>query len=270
MGRIETSILKNVEMKKIGSETRVLPSARSIYLEGGPKGVLILHGYASYPGEFRGLAETLHAEGFTVSVPRLPGHGTDRRDFLQSNRHDWLRKAVDSYLDLTSTCESVYPAGLSMGGVLTLLLAAMFRPERVALMAPAVTNRNKLIWLTPLLKYVVRHLPGTFKDTTDDPDREYLQREYWAHKYTKTAAEVFKLQLTARRNMAKVEADILTLVSRTDPTVSWRVAKYIEDRVGSAVKRHIIFPDGPHLLVRGKREEEVNRAIADWFTGRLE
>lgn len=257
-------------MKKIAPETRVLPSARSIHLEGGAKGVLLLHGYASYPGEFRGLAETLHGEGFTVSVPRLPGHGTNREDFLQTTWRDWLRKAVDSYLDLTSTCETVYPAGLSMGGVLTLLLAAMFSPKRIALISPAVTNRNKMILLTPLLKHIIPRLPGTFKDTTGDPDREYLQREYWTHKHTKSAAEVFKLQRLARRNMPKVEADILTIVSKEDPTVSWKVTEYIDQRVGSPVKRNIILPDGPHILVRGKREDEVIRAVTDWFTGRLD
>ena len=257
-------------MKKIASETRVLPSARPIYIEGGPRGILVLHGYASYPGEFRSLAEALGKEGFTVSVPRLPGHGTNREDFLQSGRRDWLRKAVDSYLDLTSVCERVYPVGLSMGGVLALLLAAMFRPERIALLAPAVTNRNKLIWLTPLLKYIIPRLPGTYKDTSGDPDREHLQREYWRYKHTKSAAEVFKLQRMARRNLSRVDADILTVVSRTDPTVSFRVAEYIEKRVGSSVTRRIVLPDAPHILVRGERKEEVIRAVVDWFAGRLE
>jgi carboxylesterase len=269
-GKKRDKYTHTVEPKKFVPDTRVLPSARPIHIEGGSQAALILHGYASYPGEFSGLAEALHREGFTVSVPRLPGHGTNREDFLQSTWRDWLRKAVDSYLELLSSCEVVYPVGLSMGGVLALLLAAMFGPERIALLAPAVTNKNKLIWLTPLLKYIIPRLPGTYKDTSGDPDREYLQREYWQYKHTKSAAEVFKLQRMARRNLHKVEADILTVVSRTDPTVSWKVAEYIEKRVGSSLTKSLVLPDGPHILVRGKREDEVIRRVVDWFTRRFE
>ena len=62
--------------------TRVLKSALPLFLEGtNGKAVLVQHGFNGYPTEMYGLAHRLHDEGYTVVVPRLPGHATSLADF---------------------------------------------------------------------------------------------------------------------------------------------------------------------------------------------
>ena len=56
------------------------------FLEGGPSGILLVHGYKASTAEVRPLAESLHACGHTVSAPLLPGHNTHP---LDANRFTW-------------------------------------------------------------------------------------------------------------------------------------------------------------------------------------
>jgi carboxylesterase len=47
----------------------------------GDRAVLLIHGGGDTPQTLRYLAEALHARGYTVRVPLLPGHGRTLRDF---------------------------------------------------------------------------------------------------------------------------------------------------------------------------------------------
>ena len=67
----------------------------------------------------RGLAEVFANAGFSVELPRLPGHGTTVEDLLPTRWSDWLSAALAAYDDLSSRVEKVVVAGLSMGGTLT-------------------------------------------------------------------------------------------------------------------------------------------------------
>ncbi len=67
----------------------------------------------------RGLAEVFANAGFSVELPRLPGHGTTVEDLLPTRWSDWLSAALAAYDDLSARVEKVVVAGLSMGGTLT-------------------------------------------------------------------------------------------------------------------------------------------------------
>ena len=54
----------------------LLPGAEPWSAAGGPAGALCLHGFTGNPSSMRGLAEAFAAAGFSVELPRLPGHGT--------------------------------------------------------------------------------------------------------------------------------------------------------------------------------------------------
>jgi len=101
-----------------------LPGAEPWTADGGPAGVLVLHGFTGNPQSMRPLAEAYAAAGFTVSLPLLPGHGTRVEDMVPTRWEDWSSAAETAYAELAGRCESVVVAGLSMGGTLTLHLAS--------------------------------------------------------------------------------------------------------------------------------------------------
>lgn len=86
--------------------------------EGGPHGVLVLHGFTGNPQSMRPLAEAFARAGFAVELPLLPGHGTSVEDMLDTGWTDWSAAAEQALSDLSARTEQVVIAGLSMGGAL--------------------------------------------------------------------------------------------------------------------------------------------------------
>jgi carboxylesterase len=73
------------------------------------------------------LGEFLAREGgFTVIGPRLKGHGLTPEDMAQATAEDWIRSVEDAMQTLRQQCSRIFMTGLSMGGTLTLYMAAMY------------------------------------------------------------------------------------------------------------------------------------------------
>ena len=105
-------------------EHPVIPGAEPFSASGDDVGVLVLHGFTGNPGSVRPLAEALAADGRTVELPRLPGHGTAVEDMVETGWADWSAAAEAAYADLAGRTGSTVVAGLSMGGTLACWLAA--------------------------------------------------------------------------------------------------------------------------------------------------
>ena len=101
----------------------VRPGCEPYSFVGGAFGVLILHGFTGNPVSMRPLAEACAREGFSVELPRLPGHGTTIEEMMTTNWADWSATALAAYDELAGRCDRVAVVGLSMGGGLAALVA---------------------------------------------------------------------------------------------------------------------------------------------------
>lgn len=97
----------------------IIAGADAFAADGDRRGALVLHGFTGNPGSMRGIAEALAAEGFTVELPRLPGHGTTVEDMLTTTWADWTAEVESAYQRLAAKTDSIVVVGLSMGGALT-------------------------------------------------------------------------------------------------------------------------------------------------------
>ena len=104
--------------------TELMPGAEPWSAAGGPAGALCLHGFTGNPTSMRPVAKAFADAGFAVELPRLPGHGTTVDDMITTGWGDWTAAAEAAYESLSARCERVVVGGLSMGGSLTLWLAA--------------------------------------------------------------------------------------------------------------------------------------------------
>lgn len=102
----------------------IIEGAEPFHAEGDDRGALVIHGFTGNPASMRGVAEALAADGFTVDLPLLPGHGTAVADMMETGFADWLGDAERAYASLAERCRSVAVVGLSMGGALTAWLAS--------------------------------------------------------------------------------------------------------------------------------------------------
>jgi carboxylesterase len=125
--------------------------------DGGPVGVLVLHGFTGSPRTVRPWAEHLAAAGLTVRAPLLPGHGGTWRDLGKTGWTDWYASAEQAFAELSARCDQVFVAGISMGGCLSLRLAETqgARVSGLVLVNPSLAGDNPLIPFAPVLKYLV-------------------------------------------------------------------------------------------------------------------
>jgi carboxylesterase len=89
----------------------------------GRIGVVVSHGFTGTPQSMRPWAEHLAAAGFTVRLPRLPGHGTTWQEMNDTRWPDWYGEVRRAYTELEARCDQVFAVGLSMGGTLVTKLA---------------------------------------------------------------------------------------------------------------------------------------------------
>jgi carboxylesterase len=144
----------------------LLPGAEPFEHQGGPVGVLLCHGFTGSPQTLRSWADYLAAQGLSVSLPRLPGHGTTWQDLARTGWQDWYREVDAAFGALAGRCEQTFVFGLSMGGCLAVRLAeTRGRAVRgLVLVNPSLAPDTRLFLLAPVLKYMLRSLPGIASD----------------------------------------------------------------------------------------------------------
>jgi pimeloyl-ACP methyl ester carboxylesterase len=144
----------------------VLPGAEPFTSDAGPTGVLLCHGFTGSPRTLRPWAEYLAEAGLSVSLPRLPGHGTTWQDLNRTGWTDWYAEVERAFDELAARSTQVFVFGLSMGGCLALRLAQT-RADAVAglvVVNPSLAPDTRMFVLAPVLKHLIRSLPGVADD----------------------------------------------------------------------------------------------------------
>lgn len=136
----------------------VQAGAEPFSADGGPVGVLVLHGFTGSPQTVRPWAEHLAAAGLTVRAPLLPGHGGTWQDLGRTGWLDWYAGAERVFTELSAVCEQVFVAGISMGGCLAFRLAETqgARVSGLVVVNPSLASDIRLIAVAPVLKHVIK------------------------------------------------------------------------------------------------------------------
>ena len=149
----------------------VIPGAEPWSSEGGPVGVLVLHGFTGNPSSVRALAEAFAGAGHAVELPLLPGHGTRVEDLLDMRWDDWSGEAEAALGRLAARTETQFVAGLSMGGSLACWLGIQ-HPELAGLICvnPAVApSEDMRAIVAQMVEAGETVMPGIGSDIAD-PD----------------------------------------------------------------------------------------------------
>jgi carboxylesterase len=144
----------------------VKPGAEPFAHDGGPVGVLLCHGFTGSPQSLRPWAEYLAEAGLTVSLPRLPGHGTTWRDLARTSTEDWYAEAARAFEELRGKADEIFVMGLSMGGCLALRLAELLGPavRGLVVVNPSIAADSKIFLVAPVLKLLVPSVKGIASD----------------------------------------------------------------------------------------------------------
>lgn len=249
-----------MRVSKVYQDCKVIPTAKErYYSNNSDTSVLLLHGFTGNPGNMNFLGKKIFQEtGFSVYIPRLPGHGTNKLDFHHSTAQDWTKKAYDSYLNLKAMYKKVYVGGLSMGGLLSILIASNFKINKLFLIAAALYSHIKVISLSHILKYIIPVIKSDKANASDEFEDGYhkiLYENYWKEYYTAQVAELHKLMRLARKKLASVKANTLIICSKKDEQVPMKAAYTIEKKLATEKKKMLVFENSPHVINDGPEKE---------------
>jgi carboxylesterase len=195
----------------------IIEGAEPIFLPGNDIGVLLVHGFTGTTQSMRYLGHALNKAGFTVVAPRLEGHGVSAQAMAKSTATQWVRSAEDGMDQIRAKCRSVFVAGLSMGGTLSLYLAATYPTAFkgvVPINAAIQTDSTDLAGLA-FGKGLPDFIPGIGSDVKDPESKELAYPEV----PVASVKEVLGLTAATRTLLPRIVCATLIIQSREDHVV---------------------------------------------------
>ena len=245
----------------------VLPGAEAWSHEGGPVGVLVLHGFTGNPSSVRGLAEAIAAAGHSVEMPRLPGHGTTIDDLLDKTRDDWSAEAESALARLAERTEQQFVAGLSMGGSLCCWLAVR-HPELAGVICvnPAVVPSDDMRALVAqMVEAGEQVIPGIGSDIA----AEGVVESAYADTPLAPLLSMFEASAEFGSELGRIEQPLLLFTSPEDHVVPATDSDMLAAAVSGPVERvscersyHVATQDNDTELIFSRSVEFVERVAA--------
>lgn len=226
--------------------TEALTVAARPELTGGRRiGVLLSHGFTGSPASIRPWGEALAERGYGVAVPLLPGHATRWQDLNRHRFADWYGEISRTFDALRAEHDAVVVGGLSMGGTLTLRLAAD-RPDDIAglvLVNPAIATNRFDVKLLPVLKHLVPSFPAIANDIKK-PGVDELG-------YTRTPLKAIHSLISSWpalvEDLPRITAPLLYFRSDVDNVVDGASEPVILGGVSSTDVTRIALPESQHV-----------------------
>jgi carboxylesterase len=203
-------------------------------------GVVVCHGFTGSPHSMRPWAQHLAAQGWSVRLPLLPGHGTHWKDANRTTWPDWYGAVDQAFAELKGRCERVFVCGLSMGGGLALRLAEE-HGDHVA--GVVVVNPSVILvrWDAKLLPVLAKVLPSA-KAIGNDIAMPGVFEGAYDRTPLKAAVQLRLFHTAIRADLGKVTQPLLLFRSAND---------------------HVVEPVNSEIVLRGVKSSDVEEVVLE-------
>jgi carboxylesterase len=252
----------------------VVAGAEGFTLKGNDdRAIVLLHGYNDSPQAMRSPAEALHAEGWTVYVPLLPGHGRSLQAFAASTAEDWISAGRGAVREAMTRHARVAVGGLSMGGAIATIVAAEQSEVLAAvLFAPFLVHSRRLgvyaaVW--PLMSLFTRYLTGGNPvRSLRDPNARAAIIAYGCST-PRLMHEIQMVVRAARAALPAVRQPVWIAQSSDDYRIPATEAQAAFDLLGSPDK-HLHWTTGNgHVITMDYGHEELSAEAVRWIASRV-
>jgi carboxylesterase len=254
-----------------------VPDPRAAFeLDGDGRGVLLVHGFTGTPFEVRLLGERLHERGLTVVGLRLPGHGTSAAELDRTRWTDWAAH-VEGELDrLRERCARVAIVGQSLGGLLSLHLAAR-RGHDLA----AVASLAAPLWLFRAPRALVAALrrvpplgaalrPIRKRGGSDVADLAMrIRNPSYPVIPLRALVELDRAREAIRAELPRVRVPLLLVHAIQDHVAPYSSMAEIAARVGSSEIHTLTLPRSYHVVAIDLERERVAAAVGGFLEAHL-
>lgn len=251
--------------------TQIIPTTEPFFFQGGRTGVLLVHGFTGTPKEVRWMGEDLHKNGYTVLGIRLAGHATQPDDMIASRWTDWTASVEDGFNLLSNSVDQIFIAGLSMGGVLSLLMSTRLRVAGViAMSSPYLMPRDPHypIWFIRLYAKFIKYAPKS----KEVPGSSWFDKEAYAQHISypqnpiASIAELKLLLWEMQSALPKVNKPVLLIHSKNDKYVVPENMEMIYNGLtNTSDKTKIYVTESGHVVTSDAERHRVFELARDFI-----
>ncbi len=215
------------------------------------------------------MGEYLHQRGHACLGVRLAGHATDPGDMVRSRWTDWTVSVEDGYQLLRGLTDDIFFIGLSMGGVLSLLMSTRLEVRGVVAMStPSHLPDDYPVWLLQFLSLFVKYRPKT----DEEPGSGWFDKTAWQDHISyplnpvRSAAELKKLILEMRAALPKVTVPVLLMHSKDETYIlPENMESIYAGLVNASDKTKLYITGSGHVLTRDAGREEVFKSAFEFI-----
>jgi carboxylesterase len=255
--------------------------------EGGRSGVLLIHGLTGTPTEMRLIGKGLQRAGLSVYGMQLAGHCGDVDDLTATGWRDWYASVEAAAERFRHEVDHLFVAGLSMGAILALKLAAE-HPDWVRGVGVygatfrydgwAVPWYGRLSFLLPLIgrfgigkkRMVHENEPYGLRDErlraqisasmkSGDSTAAGLPGNPWP-----SLAQMYEMAAVVRKELPKVTAPCLIAHATEDDVASLENA-YLVSRSVSGPVEMLLLENSYHMITIDNERRLLAQRSADFF-----
>lgn len=219
------------------------------FFKGGPKGIVLVHGFLTSPNEMQALGQYLASKNMTVLSVRLSGHGTQPEDLKGITWQDWVADVRRGLETLRRYCDSVNIGGLSLGGALSLYTAAHEQVDRVVAFS---TPDSKLVNRPPVsLARPISHYLDSFPKYGSDVRYDVARHRHFTYSRIPLESVVQMVDFldALETVLPNVTAPTLLVYAAKDRMVPPSVAGRIAQQLGGPVEIRRLKRGGHSVVI---------------------
>jgi carboxylesterase len=230
---------------------------------------LLIHGFTGTPKEMRWMGEHLNQHGYTCLAIRLAGHATNPEDMIHSNWTDWTASVEDGYALLRGLSDNIFCIGLSMGGVLSLLMSTRLPVKGVVAMSalyklPDDPRLRHIDWIARMIPFMPK--------SNEEPGSSWFDKEAWQDHISypqnpvRSIGQLNRLLAEMRAALPEVRVPVLLIHSRDDTYVLPENLELLDGALVKASDKTKLYITGSgHVVTRDAAREQVFRSTAEFI-----
>lgn len=215
------------------------------------------------------MGEYLNKQGYTCLGVRLAGHATQPEAMIRSRWTDWVASVEDGYHLLCGMSDNIFLVGLSMGGILSLLMSSELKVKGViAMSTPSRLPTDYPIWLLKLISLVIRYRPKSNQPPGSSwfDKAAYQDHIAYGKNPVRSSAELKKLILGMHAALPKVRVPVLLMHSKDEKYILADNMESIYAGLVNAPERTKLYITGSgHVLPRDASREQVFQAAVEFI-----
>lgn len=242
---------------------QIIPTAEPFLFLGEPTkpACLLVHGFTGTPKEMRWMGEFLNQQGYTCLGIRLTGHATHPEDMIRSTWTDWTASVEDGYHLLRGMTDNIFLVGLSMGGILSLLMSTRLDVRGVVAMSTPYKladdpRLRHIEWISKIVSFMPK--------SDEEPGASWFDKDAWKDHISypenpvRSIGQLNQLLGVMRSSLPQLRVPVLLIHSKDDGYVlPDNIDLIYADLLNASDKTKLYVTGSGHVVPRDAARQEA-------------